>query len=240
MFARRTALATVGAAAAVVLLATPALALPAFGTAPVHGAGGGAHGVSPNVVTAVTVGHHPDFDRVVFTLSNAVPPFDVAYVSQVRHDPSDQPVTLLGSAFLTVVLHGTSGDHASVQSTITPGFPMLKQVKGAGDFEAVTSYGIGAASRSGFRAFVLTGPSRLVVDLAIPGGSSAGGSAGGSGSAAGGSSGGSSGGGTSSGGGLAQTGAHDIVPLTLGALALLGLGGAGLYLTRRRPAQSAA
>jgi hypothetical protein len=252
MFVRRTVLGAAGAAAAVLLVASPALALPAFGTAPVTGPGGGSGGTGPNVVSSVTVGHHADFDRVVFTLSVSVPPFDVRYVPEVRHDPSDRLVTLQGHAFLLVVLHGTAGSTPSVQPTITPGFPMLKQVKGAGDFEAVTSYGIGAASRSGFRAFVLTGPSRLVVDLAIPasrsgtatsGGATSGGatSGGGASAAAGTSGGGNSGGGTSgggksSGGGLASTGPRAAVPLAIGAVALMALGTAGLWVGRHRTA----
>jgi LPXTG-motif cell wall-anchored protein len=241
MFVRRTALATVGAAAAVVLLASPALALPAFGTAPVSGPGGGSGGTGFNVVSGVTVGHHPGFDRVVFTLTRTVPPFTVQYVPAIRHDPSDRPVTLQGSAFLLVVLHGTAGSAASAQPTITPGFPMLKQVKGAGDFEAVTSYGIGAARKSGFRAFVLTNPSRLVVDLAIPaspaGAAGSGAGSAGSGAAAGGTSGGTTGG---TGGSLAETGGSNLLPLTAGGLGLVALGGAGLWTVRRRIAPLAA
>jgi hypothetical protein len=217
MFVRRTALISAGAGFAVLALATPALALPAFGTAPVHGTGGGTGGTSPDVVSTVTVGHHPDFDRVVFTLTGAVPPYDVSYVSQVRQDPSDRVVTLQGSAFLSVVLHGTSGTAASAQPTITPGFAMLKQVKGAGDFEAVTSYGIGAAGRSGFRAFVLTGPNRLVVDLAIPVTAAAAPAAAPA----------------ADGGDLARTGAAGVLPYTLAGLALVALGGTALWLTRR-------
>src|SRR6266536_3716388 len=154
MYVRRLTLPAVVAGAAVLLLAAPALALPAFGTAPVSG-GGPASGPQ-TIITSVTVGHHADYDRVVFTFNGPLPHFDVSYVSQVRSDPADQPVPLLGSAFLAVVIRPTSTSVPAPQSTITPGFPMLKQVKGTGDFEAVTSYGIGAAHKSGFRAFTLT------------------------------------------------------------------------------------
>ena len=50
------------------------------------------------------------------------------------------------------------------------GFLALRQLKGAGEFEAVLHYGIGQATRAGFRVFTLTNPSRLVIDLADPAG----------------------------------------------------------------------
>jgi LPXTG-motif cell wall-anchored protein len=231
MFARRlllpriAVLPGIAAAAAVLLVAAPAMALPGFGTAPVSGGGSGSTpttGISG--VSSVSVGHHPGYDRVVFTLAGGMPHFEAGYVAGVTQDGSGAPVPLLGSASLLVMFKGTTVG-ASVQNTVTPGLPMLKQVKGAGDFEAHTSYGIGAASRSGFRAFTLTGPNRLVIDLAIPAASGTGTGTGGSGSGSG------TGG---SGGGLANTGASHTVPLTIGGLGLVGLGGLGLWLTRRR------
>jgi hypothetical protein len=57
-------------------------------------------------------------------------------------------------------------DHPSVQRNLTPGFPALRQVTGAGEFEGVLTYGIGQAHKAGFRVFTLTGPDRLVVDVA--------------------------------------------------------------------------
>jgi hypothetical protein len=50
-------------------------------------------------------------------------------------------------------------------TTITPGFPTLKQVKIAGDFERVLSFGIGVDHRTGFRVLPLTNPSRVAIDL---------------------------------------------------------------------------
>lgn len=232
MFVRRFAIPGVAAAAAVLLLAAPALALPGFGTAPVSGGGSVSTPWSAKGegVSSVTVGHHAGYDRVVYTFRDHTLHFEVSYVPGVSQDASGAPVPLRGSAFLAVVLRGaTTG--LSVQRTITPGFPMLKQIKGAGDFEGVVSYGIGAASRSGFRAFTLTSPNRLIVDLAIPAGSSSGtGTSAGSGTSTGGSSDSSGAGG----GGLANTGTSRTVPLVLGGLGLVGLGGMGLWLTRRR------
>ena len=48
----------------------------------------------------------------------------------------------------------------------TPRFPMLLQVKEAGDFEGVVSFGVGVRRRTGFRAIHLSSPGRIVLDLA--------------------------------------------------------------------------
>ena len=205
-YGRRVAVVGVLAAAAVTVAASPAAALPAFGTGPVSLAGSG--GVGPgNQVTieSVTVGHHVGFDRVVITSRDGRPAVTVSYVSQVRQDASGQPISLLGSAFLSVTLRNTTP--SSPQPTITPGFPALRQLKGAGDFEAVTSYGIGQASKAGFRVFTLSAPDRVVIDLAAAG--------------------------TAAGGQLAETG-FPTLPVTALGLGLL-LAGMGISrLTRRR------
>ena len=206
-YGRRVAVVGVLAAATVTVAASPATALPAFGTAPVRSAGSG--GVGPgNQVTieSVTVGHHVGFDRVVITSRDGRPAVTVSYVSQVRQDASGQPISLLGSAFLSVTLRNTTP--GSPQPTITPGFPALRQLKGAGDFEAVTSYGIGQASKAGFRVLTLSAPDRVVIDLAAPA--------------------------TSAGGQLAETG-FPALPVTALGLALLVTGMATWRFTRRRP-----
>jgi hypothetical protein len=157
------ALSTVAVAVVSVLAVTagPAAALPAFGTVPVSG------GPGPVTVTGVTVGHHTGYDRVVFGSTHAIGSWEVQYVPQVFHDPIGTPVPLLGAADIRVVIRGTDWiDHPSAQPSITPGFPALRQVAGAGEFEAVLTYGIGQQRKAGFRVFTLTGPDRLVVDVA--------------------------------------------------------------------------
>jgi hypothetical protein len=153
--------AAVAAVSVLAITAGPAAALPGFGTAPVTGSAG------PVTITNVTVGRHPTFDRVVLTANTGIPSWDVRYVPQVTRDGSGAPVPLLGAADIQVVVNGTDWiAHPSVQANLTPGFPALRQVTGAGEFEAVLTYGIGQQRKAGFRAFTLTGPDRLVIDLA--------------------------------------------------------------------------
>jgi hypothetical protein len=46
--------------------------------------------------------------------------------------------------------------------------PVLRQLKLAGDFEGVVSFGLGLRGKHGFRVFRLSRPSRVVVDVAHP------------------------------------------------------------------------
>jgi LPXTG-motif cell wall-anchored protein len=204
--------------AALVAMASPAAALPAFGTAPVTGGGTGGQGA----IQSVTVGQHAGYDRVVFATGNGIPHYRVEYVSQVTQDASGQPVPLQGSAFLQVSMQLVS---AAVQPTITPRFPALRQIKGAGFFEAVASYGIGQTSKAGFRVFTLSSPNRVVIDLQAPastGGTTTGGSTAGTKSG-------------SETGGLANTGFPTFAVIGLAAgLLLAGLAGYGF--SRRRSA----
>ena len=48
---------------------------------------------------------------------------------------------------------------------LTPRCPNLRQVKLAGDFEGVVSFGLGLRRKTGFRVFRLTAPTRIVVDV---------------------------------------------------------------------------
>jgi hypothetical protein len=151
-------------ALAVLAVAAPAAA-EVYGTAPVSGSGPGGQ----TVLTSVTVARHDGFDRVVFTSRDGIGDYSVRYVPRVTGNASGRPVPLGGSAFLEVIFQGTPWQTSPAPKVaMAPGFPALKGVRDAEEFEAVAEYGIGQAARSGFRAFTLTGPARLVIDLAAP------------------------------------------------------------------------
>lgn len=145
--------------------------LTAAASTPTWGTGARTHAASSTgqtVVTSVRIGHHTGYDRLVLTFRGPVPGYDVRYVTSIQQDPSGRAVTLLGRAKMRVVLRPTSTSTPAPQAAQTPRYAEIRQLKGAGDFESVTSYGVGLASRQAFRVFTLTSPNRLVVDVRQP------------------------------------------------------------------------
>ena len=83
---------------------------------------------------------------------------------------SGNPVQLLGSKRIRILLRDarghTQGGTSLLPQVKTPRCPNLRQVKLAGDFEGVVTFGLGLRRKTGFRVFRLSGPKRLVVDVA--------------------------------------------------------------------------
>lgn len=121
------------------------------------------------VLEHVRVGRHPGFDRVVFEFRAGTPAWSARYVPKVIHDGSGRPVRLAGGAFIHIVFQRTSIDRPSAggpEIVRTPRLPTLLQLKEAGDFEGVVSFGLGLRRKVGFRGFRLTAPGRVVIDVA--------------------------------------------------------------------------
>lgn len=144
---------------------TGALALPAFTTATKSKVA--APSTPQAKLVAITVGTRPAFDRIVFRFAGSTPGYNVTYVPAVIQDGSGLPVSLLGRKFLQIRFEPTvNGTSQNAPTTLTPRFATLRQVKRAGDFEGVLNYGAGLSKRVGFRVFTLTGPRRIVIDVA--------------------------------------------------------------------------
>jgi hypothetical protein len=130
--------------------------------------------VSVSRLVAVRVGRHTGFDRVVFELNGTLPGYRIQYVPKVVQDGSGFPVPLAGKAFIQVVLSPTNAHLDSGAPSwpgpdrLSPGFPAVRQVAAAGDFEGYVTFGLGTAQRNGFRVTELRNPSRIVVDVAHP------------------------------------------------------------------------
>jgi hypothetical protein len=163
---RRRLAAIAVAFAASLALAAVAFGLPPFTTAPKTSVGSGGQAE----VFAVAAACHPTFDRFVIRARFASPGYDVRYVSQVVADASGQPISLLGTKRIHVVLRHARGHTAAganlLPSVNTPLCSNLRQIKKAGDFEGVVSFGLGLRRKTGFRVFRLTGPTRIVIDVA--------------------------------------------------------------------------
>ncbi len=150
---RRLALALLAAACAVPTLAV-AVAAPA---------------TTPTLV-GIRAAHHPGYDRVVLDFRGGLPASrQVSYVKSLVGDASGQPVRIAGQAILKVRLEPAQAHDAAGRST-APGrvafaLPNVMTVVQAGDFEAVTTYGIGLARRQPFTVSTLGNPSRVVIDI---------------------------------------------------------------------------
>jgi len=147
---------------------TPADNLPAFVCAgPVSLAGTS----SPTVafVDAARTGTHPGYDRVTIEFNNGEP----ANVDMSPHDgttftqgASGQQVTLQGSTGLLVIIHGSDEHTAYTGSTdIKTGYSVLLELRQVEDFEGTVQWGLGLSKSVCYRAFYLTNPARLVIDI---------------------------------------------------------------------------
>jgi hypothetical protein len=153
---RAAAIAVIGSAAVVPQASSMAAAL--------HSSDRG----SGTYITSVRIGHHAGYDRLVLTFHGRLPTHSVKYVNTVRADPSGKVVGLEGKARLRVVVHPTSTFAHQPQSVWTPRLPEIRQVKGAGNFEGYTSFGVGLSAHRPYRVLTLTGPNRLVIDVELP------------------------------------------------------------------------
>jgi len=123
-------------------------------------------------ITDVRVGTHDGYDRVVFEFDSGLPDAVIEGVLPPFYaDPSGQEITVAGSAFLKVTMHGAS--RVSPDGVVTyggstdfePGFERLVQLVEGGDFEAVSSWYLGLDGGGCFRVLTLADPSRLVIDI---------------------------------------------------------------------------
>ena len=147
-------------------LAASAFGLPPFTTAPKTAPGSGGQAELYRIDAAC----HASYDRFVIRARSGTPRYDVRYVSKIVADGSGNTVTLLGTKRLRVTLHNarahTQGGGVLLPSVKTPLCSNLRQLKLAGDFEGVVTFGLGLRRKTGFRVFRLTGPTRVVIDVA--------------------------------------------------------------------------
>jgi hypothetical protein len=109
------------------------------------------------------------FDRVLFTFRGSLPGYAVRYVPEVTGQ-GGRRLPLRGQAFMEVSFEPArardpAGQPTFPDATLTPGYPALRQVRFAGDFEGRVLFGIGVADRDGFRVSELRDPARVVVDV---------------------------------------------------------------------------
>ena len=123
---------------------------------------------APELVSVQTA-EREGYDRVLFTFEGSMPGYQVRYVARVE-DATGERLALRGPTFVAVAFeparaHDPDGEATFPTATLTPGYPALRQVRFAGDFEGQVSFGLGVADRGGFRVSELRNPTRVVVDV---------------------------------------------------------------------------
>ena len=129
-------------------------------------------------IVDVRVGTHDGYDRVVFEFE--APPGQPAAIPEHRireaelplvETPAGTEMALAGEHFLHLTLLGGTRLTADFEETyegplrFEPGFPQLRGLAEAGDFEATADWYIGLADEPCLRVVLLTDPARLVIDL---------------------------------------------------------------------------
>lgn len=132
-------------------------------------------GSGPTVVTALRVARQDGFDRVVFEVSGtAVPGWDVRYVDEATSDGTGAAIDVGGADQLRVVLVGTDAPYeADVAEVARGGVPgqdteVVQEVWYDATFEDTSLAYVGTDGQAPFRVYALTGPSRVVVEVADP------------------------------------------------------------------------
>lgn len=145
-------------------------ALLAASVVPVFVTPGAPAAQSVPTLVGIRAAHHPGFDRIVFDFDGGVPASRrVRYVDELIADGSGLPVRIAGRAILRVRFEPAQA-HTEAGEVLVPrrrtfALPNIMTAVRSGDFESVTTYGIGLAKRTDFEVFTLHNPSRVVVDI---------------------------------------------------------------------------
>ena len=134
---------------------------------------GGSLSTAP--VTNVRAGQHSCYDRVVIDISGSANGYAARYVAVATAEGSGNPIALKGGAFIQLTVldpayppSGVSTFHSANKANLVnvSGWQTLRQIAYGGSFEGYTTIAIGVRARLPFRVFVLTGPTRIVLDVA--------------------------------------------------------------------------
>ena len=123
------------------------------------------------VVTAVRVGAHEGFDRVVVDLGgDGDPGWFVDYTSTPMQETTGQPLKVAGNAFLNINVDGTvypfeMGKDSDVEVKMAGDTGNVIDVISAGTYEGRSQVVVGLRSALPYSVQVLEDPKRVVVDI---------------------------------------------------------------------------
>jgi hypothetical protein len=122
-------------------------------------------------VSAIRIGSHPGYDRFVIEFAGGAPSvisLKPQPTATFTNSPKGDGVTLGGQAGLHLVIQGADA-HTAYAGPLTfkPNGGGLVEVRRTEDFEGYVGFGLGLAKPSCYRAFMLTSPTRMVVDVQV-------------------------------------------------------------------------
>ncbi|WP_456935397.1 AMIN-like domain-containing (lipo)protein [Geodermatophilus sp. SYSU D00684] len=125
-------------------------------------------------VTAIRIGRHDGFDRVVFEFGGTgTPGWDVRYTDDPSRQGSGEPVELAGDATLQVTVTGVGyppdtgvDEYAGPRRLAARDTEVVTEVYFDGTFEGVTAALVGTESEAPFRVHLLEDPARIVLEVA--------------------------------------------------------------------------
>jgi hypothetical protein len=133
---------------------------------------GGTQGRGAATLLAVRSARQDGFDRVVFEFDTHVPQWRADYVDSPQHEcGSGEEVRVEGDGWLQLDFESTNAHTEEGRATnaprhvADPAGANLRELRRTCDFEAQVQYVIGVGSPNRYRAFQLTSPARLVVDI---------------------------------------------------------------------------
>ena len=129
------------------------------------------HSASPIAyIDAVRTGTHTGYDRITIQFQNGLPG-DIQIATQdnatFTQGASGRQVVLQGSAGLLITMVGAD-EHTQYTgpTDYKTNYPVMLEAQQVQDFEGVVQWGIGLSHSACYRAFLLQGPNRLVIDFA--------------------------------------------------------------------------
>lgn len=120
-------------------------------------------------VDAVSLGQPTGYDQLVIEFSNGEPA-SVEIATQNSTDfiksPSGMPTHLQGTYGMTIRIHVADAhtQYSGVRD-LKPGLPRIQEAQQLEDFEGYVTWALGLSSQSCYRAYFLTNPTRLVIDI---------------------------------------------------------------------------
>src|SRR6266566_2541943 len=127
----------------------------------------GAPAVAP--IDALRTGTHPGYDRVVVRFSGKQPgsiELKPQATSNFLGSPRGDTISLAGGHGLVALVRGADMHTAySGARAFKTGYPGLRETRVIEDFEGQVMLGLGVAGSNCYRAFILSNPVRLVVDI---------------------------------------------------------------------------